>query len=181
MSNRIIAWGLIGLILILVPTARTLQRALKTSLESPWGLWVIFLLLAAGVGFGICCLMRYKNVYLARESIPQLVLLLSLLGIAIWVMVNPIQLTHLVLYALLTLCWKRELDRFDSARWGTVILASIVSLVDESFQGLHPERYFDFHDLLLNFIGSLIGLIIVEIHDRSARCRGTTEARIAQL
>lgn len=80
---------------------------------------------------------------------------------------DPIQKIHLGLYALLALIYFRTLGEynfaFSSRLGGTLILGSLVGILDEGFQKYIPGRFFEWLDLMLNVaavaMGSLYGWI----------------------
>jgi len=43
-----------------------------------------------------------------------------------------------------------------------ILIATGVSFVDEILQGLHPDRFFDVRDLLLNLLGTMVGALLFE-------------------
>lgn len=94
--------------------------------------------------------------------------LLSALGaLAISCLVSlPSEFVHIVLYGPLAMCVAHLLQTARFLFWGrtlaTLLFINVVSIIDEGLQGLHPERVFDPRDLLLNFAGGVIGLVLIE-------------------
>ena len=83
---------------------------------------------------------------------------------------NPYELTHLPEYAVLGLLMVRAIEG-DTAplreRSGANFLylrsagvTSAIGAMDELYQGLLPGRYFTWYDILLNGLGTLLGLTI---------------------
>ncbi|MCB0318632.1 MAG: VanZ family protein [Bdellovibrionales bacterium] len=50
----------------------------------------------------------------------------------------------------------------------TFLYCNLISLADELLQGLHPERFFDFQDLLLNCATIAFGLSLVYLRQKSS-------------
>jgi len=69
-------------------------------------------------------------------------------------------LTYAVLYVLVRLSFHYSNCSHSVAK--TLVLSNCVSLIDELLQAAHPTRVFDLRDLTLNFLGALVGLLLVE-------------------
>lgn len=71
---------------------------------------------------------------------------------------------HLPLYGALYV-FARLASPYDApgrAFRGALLLCMGVNICDELLQGLHPERFFAFKDLLLNLLSALFGAVIIE-------------------
>ena len=79
--------------------------------------------------------------------------LLFLRGFSAWVEYVHIPIFAL-LAALINLGWRRGIVV-------TLVTSASIGLIDEIFQGIHPERVFDPYDIWLNFLSSLLGLLVL--------------------
>ncbi len=104
------------------------------------------------------------------------ILWVTLLGyVAQIIMVQPVEVTHIPLYGTLAalIFLARDTQPIWPAAAKALGLTACVAIVDELLQGLHPERYGDFHDFSLNTFSALIGLsivvpLVVKHHERIA-------------
>lgn len=86
-----------------------------------------------------------------------------------WYSVDLVELSHLALYGTLSVLLVRgvvTLPGIPSLMLSACILANLVSLTDETLQHLHPQRFFDLRDLVLNFSGALLGLLCAHAFTR---------------
>ena len=67
---------------------------------------------------------------------------------------NPVEHIHLFEYGVLGLAL--SLWKIGSINLRVLSIGFIVGLVDELYQGYLPNRVFDYHDLLINFVGVAI-------------------------
>lgn len=141
------------LIFTLVAGARTIEPLVKSvfSLASQ-----NFLALAA---FALMLIYFVQKKY--HFNLKYLTLLLGPVAATCLLEPLPVEYTHILLYGALSYCLAGSLGQASSRLYlRVIVLAQIVSLIDEGLQGLHPERFFDIRDLGFNFIGAITGLII---------------------
>jgi len=81
----------------------------------------------------------------------------------VWQIEIPEEKIHILEFALLGWLASRDLTR-QKIRLGRIILALIFTflagLLDETFQGILPYRYFQWWDVALNSAGGAFGIIL---------------------
>lgn len=91
---------------------------------------------------------------------------------------NPYEFTHLPEYAILSILIIKAIDKgkgknlrkkqgkniqqtiIKNSYFISGLIAGIVGTGDEVFQYFLPNRFFDWHDILLNILGGILGLLI---------------------
>jgi len=126
----------------------------------------------------LCAIFYYRALYRRYPLITVTALqlgLATLLGLVAHAYQLPVELFHLVSFGLLA-CWFRLWRAFPNQPVPTfrpvsrpydpilsaLFFPALISLVDEILQWLTPERYFDWRDLWMNFLGALLGLLLLE-------------------
>lgn len=78
---------------------------------------------------------------------------------------NPIKSIHIPQYAILLalLFWANNCQNTTAWRigLGLCLQATLFGIIDELHQGLHPERYFGWRDMLINCLGGIIGWVLL--------------------
>lgn len=140
---------------LLVPFGRPLERFVTSIIPRP----------SATTLTAICALAAICAAAAALYS-PRARRILLAAGLALAAAVyllRPllIEATHLLHYGALVVLLSTALERraVPARHLLSFALATVVSLIDEGLQGLHPARYFDLRDLLLNAIGAGIGIV----------------------
>ena len=91
-------------------------------------------------------------------------ILMSMLALVVVYFMSGLEVqqerVHFIQYAVLTMgiLWCFEGSRLKKATWIIAIaLSSLAGFIDESIQGIVPNRYFDMRDVGLNALASLVG------------------------
>ncbi len=70
---------------------------------------------------------------------------------------TPYERVHLPEYAVLTLLYRKGMPRNKRLPFALSVLGAIL---DEVIQGILPNRYFDFKDILWNVAGCIVGMLL---------------------
>jgi hypothetical protein len=111
-------------------------------------------------GYFVYCNKRGNEWNLKNFVVPTTALLIA----AFCLQPNPIKHIHIpeygLLYVLVWLAFAR--DRYtDEALISVFTCVVMFGVIDELLQGVHPERYYGWKDMLINAIGGLVGLLWV--------------------
>ncbi len=154
---NIIACAVVAFILVMIPCGRAAERLFHEALG-------IFPSWAAQ---GAVLLSIAPAVYLWRRAkgrdtkvLMTYWCLAASLGILMVIFVRvPVEAFHVFIYCALAMTLYGPQPDFSPLK--CLIIVNFVSLLDESLQGLHPQRVFDFRDLVLNLLGCLAGILAV--------------------
>ena len=113
-----------------------------------------------GLAFGATLLLLGERLARGRDDArPGPTLLLLTAAAAAWLFTRwhlPEERFHLALYPLLGWLALRASSGIPRRPLVAIALVSAVGLIDESIQGAHPERTFDWMDVLANAVGGAI-------------------------
>jgi hypothetical protein len=151
-------------ILLLIPTARTLEHGASSLLQVEPLFKPILLGLASIVALSGAY--RYIQVIFSRRTRQSawllLLALLTTLTLAATRTLVPIELFHIVIYGTLGLSLYFTFEPAES-HTKTIVLALLlttgVGVLDEGLQWIHPERVGDLRDVLLNSLSAAFGVL----------------------
>lgn len=165
---KAIAILFIIVIFAVVPLARSIQNAFKELLQQSGVSPGAFLIMT---GAAACLLLTWYSFQLRqKQGWRRAGVMLGAISITGFLAIKTIgtiwvEYTHILTYGLLYLLVRRGFFPKHTKLAGitrTLGTCLTVSLIDEILQGIHPARYFDLRDLLLNFLASLLGALLVE-------------------
>lgn len=151
------AWLQVVVIILMVPYGRAVEGAVRErfggiSQTDPAALAAVLL-----SGMALLLFLNWKSF---RSLSWMYWLALACVSSAIVYAVKlPVEAFHIVIYATLAMSLYWPMPRISDVK--CLIIINFVSIMDESLQGLHPQRFFDFRDLALNFLGCLAGLLVI--------------------
>lgn len=154
-------------IFLLVPTARFLERQVRLGLGEQ-GMKGVLLACVTVAVLTLIGVARRRQLSLVSISFRLSIVLFGGAVLSQGLDLLPVELFHVFLYG--TLYWTCRL--IDRPLFGMPVIASsflitqVVSLIDELLQALHPERYFDLRDLLLNLVSALFGVLLYPVLSR---------------
>jgi glycopeptide antibiotics resistance protein len=156
--------------LIVVTTHKKVGRLVAQNLDKPLGRdnynLLVLLVGSSVLLFSVAFFYkRFKNNLDIREKqkvLFSLGLLLALIIVAVNViMVVNVEIIHIAQYCVMAILVFPLLKNFNL----TMLCTTILGVIDEAYQYwyLFPEKsdYFDFNDVIINFLGVILGLIIV--------------------
>ena len=161
-QSRLLSIALTSIILLIIPYARSIERFFKglASIElALLGIAVVSILAGLILKFyrGLSRL-GYSPRFCAGHAVLCILLTVLLGNVCLY----AIEFAHIVTYGLLAVLLLYSMP----PSWGvvqavvvTLFSANCISFVDELIQGITPERVFDPRDLLINFLGSVLGII----------------------
>lgn len=80
---------------------------------------------------------------------------------------EPDKLAHVVVYAILTIAVAKSLFVVTSQKNSSILRSTLLSVgysfLMECIQYMLPTRMFDLYDILANCIGSLVGILMLEL------------------
>ena len=158
---KVILWGLVAFYTFILPDFRLVYNAIVGSFgQDVAGKVPIIIVLAVGIAYVIAVLLTHK-------SLKNLLFLLPCGVIAFLIMTlvsNPNKHIHIPEYVLMTWLLYAVLSR-DYTGKGIFILiffyASILGVVDELEQGIHPARFYGLSDMLVNSASAMIGVFTI--------------------
>ncbi|RIL08694.1 MAG: hypothetical protein DCC75_08250 [Proteobacteria bacterium] len=171
MLSRILA-TITGIgIISLAPFARALEAVVNEVLVYP-GSFARHAILSSAALICLIAVALYVRTVHARHGKGFLFRHAGLLVTALILVSTQVHLLveiwHLVSYGVLGSLIAVSLP-WSSRIWLTTLFyGNLVSLADEVFQGILPDRFFDLRDLLLNFSGIIIGIFLVEPFARTS-------------
>ena len=149
-------YAIIAVIILLVPTARTIERlVVPLAAEHP------SLFIGTGLFVGLLVIVSYARAFvlprpLKEGFILQLGSAIALLVVAILLVRLPVEYGHIILYG--ALGFVGRLRAPSSGFRAILIRAALVGLADELLQAVWPNRFFDLHDLFLNLLAAAAGI-----------------------
>ena len=156
--------------IIVVTTHRQVGRFVAQNLDKPLGRenYNLLVITVGIVSLTVVILLLQKRFRLTLDSpeklkvIAYLSLLIALIAIAINViMVVNVEIIHIAQYCVMAILMYPLLRNFNLV----MVITTILGALDEAYQYwyLFPEKsdYFDFNDVIINFLGVVLGLIII--------------------
>lgn len=159
------------LILLCVPLGRPVQGLIRLLLQDYRFLSFIALALCALTGLYILIFAIKCSQPRVRTLLAALCTSLAILIFCYCFIVEPIEWTHLLLYGVLSFlaCAMCEAQGRGLQKYTLALLISVaVSVLDETLQGIHPQRVFDLRDLILDLCGTVLGLACVSVALKSS-------------
>ena len=108
-----------------------------------------------------------------RKFLPVVFITFGIIASAIlfyFIIPNPYELTHLPEYAFLSILILKAIEgqrekgkekpNYTYCYFQSAVITGAIGVIDELYQGMLPQRYFNWYDILLNLLGSFLGLII---------------------
>jgi hypothetical protein len=157
----LVLWLLIAILTFLLPDVIIIYRYIEANFGGSFaGKIPFFLVIVSGTGY-IACLL------LMKKSLKNLFYLLPCVVIVWFIFTfqeNPNKHIHIPEYVLLAWLVYAALSR-DYRGSGILILVfvctSMLGLVDELEQGIHPGRFYGLSDMLVNTSSALIGVFTI--------------------
>ena len=156
---RLFFWLLVTVYTICLPYVIFVFRALNRNFSKE---------IAAKVPFGIilCFAAVYLILGIKNKRLPASLLAMAVSGIIIYIimMFQPNVNKHIHIPEYLVMCWllfkALSIDYEGSGIFLLIfICASMLGVVDELLQGIHPQRFYGWSDMLVNAASSLIGVL----------------------
>jgi len=163
--KNVFLWGIIFLYVAVLPYAIILFNYLESLLTLP-ALKIIplIVIMFIGVSYVFYCRSKENGYYFKSFILPSI---LFLSGVVV-LEKNTIKYLHIPEYLFLTwLIYFALPEKNDQAKIRNATLAffsaCLLGLVDEVHHGIHPARYFGWKDMIINAVGALIGLLLINI------------------
>jgi hypothetical protein len=158
---RVILWILVAVYTFLLPDVILAYRAIVASFgQAAAGKVPVYMVVTVGLAYAAVLLLshRYwKNLFFLLPSGIIAILIIKLVD-------NPNKHVHIPEYILMTWLLYAVLSK-DHKGKGLLILvfvyASILGVVDELEQGIHPSRFYGAPDMLVNSSSALIGVFTI--------------------
>jgi hypothetical protein len=150
----------VGVIYATLPVMRPILNFLKGTLGKAFSPMVYVLLFFVAVGIIVLFLIQ-------RREWKSLVLLFGILGITAYILPSikyPEERVHFLEYAVLGVMLYfalREKIKGRKVFIGIALIVFFIGLGDELIQGILPNRFYQFTDVLLNFFGGILGELIL--------------------
>jgi len=158
----VIAW--VFLIFLTVPFARKIQEFVY---ENLWPGFFTLLVLLTVISASLS-LVYYLVFNLRAREVSRYLWLLITSGLVIYVTVNlrahPEEAVHFLEYGFLGLLIFRALSvriRDRGIYITSILIVSLVGILDEAFQWALPERYWDYRDVGINTLGGVLVIIAI--------------------
>ena len=147
------------LIIVSASFARKISELIRAIFGKEYFLWATHVLIFFFVIFLVILLLKSRFVL---WKLIFFITFLILTGMIIWHIRLPEEKIHFLEYGILA--WAASRDVFkQSTNKKKIFLAFgfclAVGFIDEIFQGILPERFFDWRDILFNAMGSVWGII----------------------
>jgi hypothetical protein len=155
---KVLLWGLVAVYTFMLPDAIIIYRNIVAFFgQSAAGNVPMLLVLAAAIIYGIAILLAHRNWKNLLYLIPC-----ALIAYLIMTQVsNPNKHIHIPEYVVMTWLLYAALSK-DYRGKGIFILvfimASMLGVVDEIEQGIHPARFYGLSDMAVNCASALIGV-----------------------
>jgi len=155
----------VGFIYATLPVMRPVVNFLKANLKDSFSFGVYLFLFCVSLGL-IFVFLKYKK----RKS--SLFALLGILGASAYLVTKikyPEERIHFLEYAILGILLyfaMREKIKGKSIFFFISFFVFLIGFGDEIIQGLLPNRVYDPRDVIMNFIGGVIGELILIVFQR---------------
>lgn len=158
-AARLFFWLLVAVYTIGLPYVILVFRALNRNFSKE---------IAAKVPFGIilCFAVVYLILGIKNKRLPAALAVMTVSGIIIYIimMFQPNVNKHIHIPEYVVMCWflfkALSVDYKGSGIFLLIfICASMLGVVDELLQGIHPQRFYGWSDMLVNAAASLIGVL----------------------
>ena len=159
---KIVTLCFIGYLFLLAPFGRSLQ-ALVEGYVGPRG--ALALAVICLVAAGLFTRRSTSKIELLSKGAVSLVICLVINQFILY----PVEWSHVAHYAALSILLSTT---FKLSPLLSIAIASGVGLIDESLQGISPDRVFDLRDICLNVVGAVVGIGIQSVSTDSLRERG---------
>jgi len=158
---RILLWLIIALYTYFLPDARLVYNAIVETFGQQTAYRVPqMVVLAVGIGYVLAILIRRRSLANLLYLVPAGLIALAIMQ---WVE-NPNKHIHIPEYVLMAWLLYAVLSRDHYGRGLFVLiflLASLLGVVDELEQGIHPARFYGWSDMLVNSASALIGVFTI--------------------
>ncbi len=160
-DSRVILWILIAVYTFILPNFRIIYNAIVNSFgQAVAGKVPLVFVVIIGFAYVIA-------VFRAHKSLKNLLFLVPCAVIAIIIMTlepNPNKHIHIPQYTLMAWLLFAVLSKDIKGKELYIlifILGSILGVVDELEQGVHPARFYGWSDMLVNSASTLIGVLTI--------------------
>lgn len=155
------------LILILVPSARSLTAWFKEFVTGDTQGYniVLYISQAAGIAVIVLYFALTKKAYSFPYWLLHAFSLCIPLALVPLQMTHPSELAHIPLYGILTIALVfsfKDRSQRTNVLAKSFALAFCMGLTDEFLQWLHPDRFCDLHDVAINTTAITLGVLISE-------------------
>lgn len=160
-KRRVCLWLVVTLYTLLLPHVIVIYRVMVRNYSSKLaGSIPIFVLIFMGLVFLLISVRKKCWLKTILAAIPSLVIVCSIIKLE----PNPNKHIHIIEYILMA--WLLyHLFSIDYKGAGIFILificASMLGIVDELQQGLHPGRYYGLSDMLINASSAFVGILSI--------------------
>jgi len=157
----LVLWLLIAILTFLLPNVIIIYRYIEANFGGAFaGKIPFFLVIVSGTGYIACLLLMKKSL----KNLLYLVPCVAIIWFIFTFQENPNKHIHIPEYVLLAWLVYAALYR-DYRGSGIFILVfvctSMLGLVDELEQGIHPGRFYGLSDMLVNTSSALIGVFTI--------------------
>ncbi|RME07745.1 MAG: hypothetical protein D6803_03100 [Anaerolineae bacterium] len=155
-------WGVIALYTAFLPSAILVYRRLEAAIgQQATGKIPLLLVLTAGVLYAVYGFRRRGTFAHLVYLLPAAVLTYAVIRLE----PNPNKHIHIPEYVVMAWLLYAALSRADQGK-GLMLLiwlcGSLLGVVDEVEQGIHPRRFYGWSDMLVNSTGVLVGLLTIQ-------------------
>jgi hypothetical protein len=158
---QVLLWGLVALYTFLIPDAIILYRFIETRFGSViTGKIPLFLVLIIGIAYVVY--LRISNTSLKNLAyiIPCAIIVISIFILES----NPNKRIHIPEYVVLSWLVYAALSRKYQGKGIFILIficTSMLGVVDELEQGIHPGRFYGLSDMMVNSASALIGVFTI--------------------
>ncbi len=159
--RRVISWGLIILYTLFLPSAILVYRKLESLIgQQATGRIPLFAVISIGLVYSIYGFNKKRNLTHLLYLIPSVIISYIIIRNE----ANPNKHIHIPEYVLMAWLLYAALSN-DYQGKGIFILificGSLLGVVDELEQGVHPRRFYGWSDMAINSSASLIGIFTI--------------------
>lgn len=161
LESRFRSWLYVGLwtlcIYLTIPIARAIQTLVVEHLDRSLFSWFVVLWVILCLVLVVCLLVRHGRSVGAVQYVWLALVAGAYLGGTWHLRTNPEEALHFVQYGMLGLLVYRALTHYvrDAAIYfSAAMICGMLGVLDEIIQWVTPRRFWDFRDVLLNFIGA---------------------------
>lgn len=159
--SKVLLWTLIAVYTYNLPNARVVYDALVNIIgQETTGKVPLVMVAVTGMVYGIAVLITQKNLKNLLFLVPCGVIALMIITLE----PNPNKHIHIPQYILMSWLFFAVLSMdYKSADIFILVFiyASILGVVDELEQGIHPARFYGWSDMLINSASALIGVFTI--------------------
>jgi len=160
-TRRFIHWGLILLYTLILPSAILIYRKLESAIgQEATGKFPLYGVIIIGIVYTLYGFLKHRNFTHLLYLIPSAMIAYIIIRYE----PNPNKHIHIPEYVLMSWLLYTALS-IDYQGKGIFILificGSLLGVVDELEQGLHPKRFYGWSDMVVNSSSTLIGIFTI--------------------